>query len=96
MKSKIRKKIIENEFEVFKSIDHPFVIKFYDRIDTETQIHFIMEYFKGQGLDSFLKRFIQKRVPIKILKPILSQILHGMNYLHMNNIYHRGTVNWVI
>lgn len=92
MKSKIKKKIIENEYKVLKSINHPYIIKFYDRIDTHTQIHFVMEYFKGHGLDVFLKRFIHKKIPIKIAKPILIQILHGLDYLHTNNIYHRGNL----
>ena len=92
MKSKIRQKIIENEYQVLKILDHSNIIKFYDRINTSSQIHLIMEFFKGQGLDVFLKRFIQKRLPSKIAKPILIQILKGLDYLHNNNIYHRGII----
>ena len=90
MKSKIRKKIIQNEFEVLKETSHPKIIKFYQRFETKTQIHLIMEYFRGQGLDCFLKRFLQRKVPQKMAKPILKQVLHGLQYLHENNVYHRG------
>ena len=65
-------------------------MKFYKKIETNKQIHFLLEYFKGQGLDKFLKRFLQKRVPQKIAISILNQILKGLIYLHQNNIFHRG------
>lgn len=90
MKSSVRKKIIQNEFEVLSRINHPRIIRFYQKVETKRQIHLLMEYFRGQGLDSFLKRFLQKRVPQKIGKPILRQILEGLEYLHLNHIYHRG------
>jgi serine/threonine protein kinase len=93
MKSSVRRRIIQNEFEVLSKIDNFRIIKFYQRIETNKQIHFLMEYFKGQGLDCFLKRFLQKRIPQKMGKPILRQILEGLEYLHENNIYHRGNNN---
>ena len=90
MKSSVRRRIIQNEFEVLSRIDHHRIIKFYQKVETKRQIHLLMEYFKGQGLESFLKRFLQKRVPQKIGKPILRQILEGLEYLHDHHIYHRG------
>ena len=92
MKSKIRRQIIRNEYQVLAKIDHAKIIKFYEKAETKTQIHLIMEYFKGQGLDCFLKRFLQKRIPCKLAKPILKQVLHAIQYLHERSIYHRGTV----
>ena len=93
MNSSVRRRIIQNELDVLSKIDHFRIIKFYQRVETKKQIHFLMEYFKGQGLDCFLKRFLQKRVPQKMGKPILRQILEGIEYLHENSIYHRGNPN---
>jgi hypothetical protein len=93
MKSKIRTKIINNEYEVLQKIKHPFIIQFFQKIETKKQIHFLMEYFRGQGLDIFLKRFIHKRLPFKMAKNVLKQLLKALVYLHDNNIYHRGNLN---
>lgn len=90
MKSSVRRKIVQNEFEVLRRLDHPRVIKFFQKVETPRQIHLLMEYFRGQGLESFLKRFLQRRVPQKIGRPILRQILEGLEYLHGQSIFHRG------
>ena len=92
MKTRIRKKIICNELEALACVNHPKVIQFLGNSETLTQKHILMEYLKGQGLESFLKRFLQKRVPIKMAKPILKQVLEGLEYLHAQNIYHRGKI----
>lgn len=92
MKTRIRKKIICNELEALAHVNHPRVIQFLGNSETLTQKHILMEYLKGQGLESFLKRFLQKRVPLKMARPILKQILEGLEYLHDQNIFHRGRI----
>lgn len=90
MKSSVRRKILQNEFDVLCRVEHPSVIQFYQKLETRSEIHFLMEYFKGQGLDCFLRRFLQKRIPRKVAKPILRQVLEGLDYLHRQSIFHRG------
>lgn len=90
MKSKLKQQILDNEYDVLSRISHPNIIRFYCKMESEKQIHFLMEYFKGHGLDYFIRRFAHKRLPLKMSKPILCQLLRTLIYLHQHDIYHRG------
>lgn len=70
--------------EVFKC---PFVINYYDLIETETEIFMFLEYIRGGELFFYMKR--HRRFPQKAVRFFACEILAALGYMHENSILYR-------
>jgi calcium-dependent protein kinase len=79
--------LLENEFEILKSVDHPNIIKFYEMFVDESNYHLVTEYCGGGELfDHIIERGKFGEVGAsRVVKQVLSAIKH----LHDRNICHR-------
>ena len=80
--------LVKNEIEIMKVCQHPNLIKLYDIIENEEEIHIVMEYCEGGDLFGFLEKrdFILKEDQAAI---IIYKIASAIFYLHSYGIAHR-------
>lgn len=72
------------EFDIISSIDHPNVIKIYDRGFSEDNAYIAMEYFRGGSLMDLLAAGLTGRQALSLLAQAASALreIHGRGVLH--------------
>jgi len=87
-KEKIQKdmNLFLRELEVFKNMDHPNIVRFYETYHDEKYFHLVMESCGGISL---VDRFFQKRFEEKEAANIMHNLLCAIYYMHSNYTCHR-------
>ena len=78
---------IEKEKTLHKSLNHPNIIKFQDSLETQTHIHFFLEYAPNGDLFEYLRK--KKKIKKTLLKRFFFQTCLSISYLHSKSIIHR-------
>lgn len=82
-------KVIQNEIKVLKSIDHPNIIKLLDIIVSKDYTHLVLDYCEGLNLYEYMHNRQGKAISESLARRIFIQLIDAVNYMHLNNIYHR-------
>lgn len=77
---------VDTEIEILKKINHPFVIKIENFIDSADYFYIILELMEGGEL---FERIVKSRISESTVKLYFYQILLAVQYLHDNGIIHR-------
>jgi serine/threonine protein kinase len=80
---------VQAELEVFKSTDHPFVLRMHDFASDDNTFCFITEYCAGGELYVHLQDTPNKCIPEAHAKFYIAEIIVGVEYLHSLNIIYR-------
>jgi len=88
MKSKMRN-IALNEVKILKSLENPYVVKYYDSFIERDQLNIIMEYCEGGDLSQYIKGHTGKQVAEAKIWKFFIQMCVGLNYIHNKKILHR-------
>ncbi|KAK4292502.1 hypothetical protein Pmani_034735 [Petrolisthes manimaculis] len=78
---------ISNEIELLRSVDHPFIIRLMDVMDTPEKIYIVMEAAGGGEL--FDRLVDNGRLPEATAKFYFYQLALAIQYLHSKKITHR-------
>lgn len=81
------KRMLFNEINILKEIDHPNIIKMYEFFEDEKRYYLVTEICKGGELfDEILQRgkFTERDAAV-----LMKQVLSCINYCHQNQIVHR-------
>ncbi|HEY6864586.1 MAG TPA: protein kinase, partial [Burkholderiales bacterium] len=73
------------EFDIISAIDHPNVVKIYDRGFSEDLAYIAMEYFPGGTLSDIILRGLTPRQALSLL----AQAAAGLREIHNHGIVHR-------
>lgn len=88
LKSEKVKEKLETEISIHAKLAHPRIVKMYRSFRDPEFVYIVLEYCKGGGLDSELKKrakFTEQETRI-----ITEQLLEGLKYLHEEvNVVHR-------
>ena len=87
MKSVKTTKLLIQEIEILRTLNHPNIIKLYEVYESDFDIQLVFEYIKGMNLLSSIKvkgTYSEKDASIIILKA-----LEALEYCHSKNIIHR-------
>ena len=77
---------IEKEIEILSKINHPNIVKYYGTFEKKNYINIILEYCNGGSLSKILEKI---KLEENMIRNYISQILDGLEYLHIHNIIHR-------
>jgi len=88
MKSKMRS-IALNEVKILKSLENPYVVKYYDSFIERDQLNIIMEYCEGGDLSQYIKSHTGKQVAEAKIWKFFIQMCVGLDYIHHKKILHR-------
>jgi len=81
------KRMLFNEINILKEIDHPNIVNMYEFFEDEKRYYLVTEICKGGELfDEILQRgkFSERDGAV-----LMKQVLSCINYCHQNNIVHR-------
>ena len=79
--------IIKNEIDLLSKMDHLNIVKYYSSFIKGNNLNIVLEYCRGGSLLSLLKIFTS--FDENIIRKYITQILDGLEYLHIHNIIHR-------
>ena len=79
--------LLNKEFDILFSLDHPNIVRAIDKeIDEKFGLCIVMEYIDGMTLSEFIQRYKGNR---KLITKIVSELLDAMIYIHSKQIIHR-------
>lgn len=87
MTDKVRKRKLQQEIAIFQLVDHPFVVKMHEVVETPEHIAMVMEYASGGELFDFI--LSRKRLTDDLACKYFAELVSGVSYLHRNGIVHR-------
>ena len=84
-KSELR--VITLEIDLLKNLDHPNIVKYRGFVKSADTLDIILEYCENGSLHSISKNF--GKFPENLVGLYMSQVLHGLLYLHDQGVIHR-------
>uniref|UniRef100_A0A126X3J4 non-specific serine/threonine protein kinase n=2 Tax=Chlamydomonadaceae TaxID=3051 RepID=A0A126X3J4_9CHLO len=76
------------EEAILSAVDHPFLATLYCTIQTDTHLHFVMEYCDGGELYGLLNSQPKKRLKEAHVRFYAAEVLLALQYLHLlGNVY---------
>ena len=84
-KSELR--VITLEIDLLKNLDHPNIVKYHGSVQSSEALNIILEYCENGSLHSISKNF--GKFPENLVALYMSQVLHGLLYLHEQGVIHR-------
>ncbi|KAK4515419.1 uncharacterized protein ATC70_010364 [Mucor velutinosus] len=78
---------VEREISVLKTLNHPYIVKLYNVVETEKYIGIILEYASGGELFEYIlaHRYLKE----KDAKRFFAQLISSIQYMHKRKIVHR-------
>ena len=86
------KKYFEMEIKISEKLNHPNIVKFYDKLDDESHYYLIYEYCNGGTLTKCVEKYMQtykEPFSIEIVQHFMIEIISAFCHIHSNNIIHR-------
>ena len=80
---------VKSEELILSSIDHPFLATCYGQLQTDTHLHFLLEYCSGGELYALLNAQPGKRLPEEAVKFYAAEVLLALQYLHLKGFIYR-------
>lgn len=77
------------EERILGAVDHPFLARLYGTIQTDTHLHFLMQYCGGGELYGLLMSQPNKRLQESHMKFYVAEILLALQYLHLLGFVYR-------
>ncbi|MCJ1473058.1 hypothetical protein MMC13_001707 [Lambiella insularis] len=75
------------EIDLLKNLDHPNIVKYHGFVKSSESLNIILEYCENGSLHSISKNF--GKFPENLVGLYMSQVLHGLLYLHEQGVIHR-------
>ncbi|KAL4442423.1 hypothetical protein ABPG77_005007 [Micractinium sp. CCAP 211/92] len=80
---------VKTEHTVLQAVDHPFLAKMYATLQTDTHMHFLLEYCSDGMLYDVLERAPDHQLPEEEVRAYASEILLALQYLHLQGVIYR-------
>jgi len=77
------------EYDILKSIRHPYIIKAIDFFTFPRGIALVLEFFPGSSLKAAVQHAPSKQFPESTARAIFLKLIIAIDYLHTNSIIHR-------
>lgn len=81
--------IVEQEFEVLRSIDHPNIVKAIEYFKHGDRMVLVIDFFNGSELDLAVKKAPQGHFSEAVAWPLFLKLVDAVGYLHRRRIVHR-------
>ncbi|KAF2127374.1 hypothetical protein P153DRAFT_295725 [Dothidotthia symphoricarpi CBS 119687] len=80
-------KNMEMEIDLLKNLNHANIVKYNGFVRSSESLYIILEYCENGSLHSICKNF--GKFPENLVALYMSQVLHGLLYLHEQGVIHR-------
>lgn len=82
-------KMISEEIEILKSLDHPNIVKYFETYEDRHYIHIVMEYIAGHDLFHVISQRKMNKFTEKDFAEIIYNLLRAVYFLHDRGLVHR-------
>lgn len=86
-KDESNRKRFKQEAAIIDRLEHPNIVKIYERGEYKNKLYIAMEYLNGKPLDEVIKE--EPRLPLSRSIDIMRQIAGAIEFIHDKNIIHR-------
>jgi len=76
------------EISLLKELAHPNVVRLYEVIHSDKQLHLVFEYL-DEDMKKYMKRFPNQKVEPATAKSFVYQLLKGIAFCHSHRVLHR-------
>lgn len=92
----MREELVEDEYSrrrfkqegsIIDKLDHPNIVKTFERGEYKGKLYIAMEYLQGKTLDQKIKK--EKTIPLTQCISIMEQVAGALAFIHSRNIVHR-------
>ena len=80
---------VKTEEKILASIDHPFLATCYAQLQTDSHLHFVLEYCSGGELYGLLNAQPGNRLPEEAVRFYAAEVLLALQYLHLQGFIYR-------
>ncbi|KAL9068867.1 MAG: hypothetical protein Q9157_006371 [Trypethelium eluteriae] len=80
-------RVIMLEIDLLKNLNHSNIVKYHGSVKSAESLYIILEYCENGSLHSICKNF--GKFPENLVALYMSQVLHGLLYLHEQGVIHR-------
>ncbi|EFN51280.1 hypothetical protein CHLNCDRAFT_141214 [Chlorella variabilis] len=80
---------VRTEESILSKVDHPFLATLYGTLQTDTHLHFLLEFCSGGELYALLNAQPNKRLKEDAVKFYASEVLLALQYLHLQGFVYR-------
>lgn len=80
---------VKTEERILGAVDHPFLANCYAQLQTDTHLHFVLEYCSGGELYALLNAQPGKRLPEAAVRFYAAEVLLALQYLHLQGFVYR-------
>jgi PAS domain S-box-containing protein len=80
---------VKTEEKILGCVDHPFLATCYAKLQSDTHLHFVLEYCAGGELYGLLNGQPGKRLPEDWVKFYATEVLLALQYLHLQGVVYR-------
>ncbi|KAL4857414.1 Phototropin-1B [Chlorella vulgaris] len=80
---------VRTEEAILAKVDHPFLATLYGSLQTDTHLHFLLEYCSGGELYALLNAQPNKRFREDAVRFYASEVLLALQYLHLQGFVYR-------
>ncbi|KAL1624529.1 Protein kinase of the Mitotic Exit Network [Diplodia seriata] len=80
-------RVIMLEIDLLKNLNHPNIVKYHGFVKDAQSLYIILEYCENGSLHTICKNF--GKFPENLVAIYMSQVLHGLLYLHDQGVIHR-------
>lgn len=84
-----KRKNMRNEIKILQKLDHPYIIKLKETIDSANHVHLVMQHVNGSSFNSYLKRQKSRILPDEDARKYFAQVVAAVGHIHSLNIIHR-------
>ncbi|KAI9352251.1 kinase-like domain-containing protein [Zopfochytrium polystomum] len=87
IRNPVKRAKILREISILKSLDHPYIVRLLEVVETDQYIGMVMEYASGGELFEYIlaHRYLKERDACRFF----AQLLAGVSYIHSVGIVHR-------
>ena len=80
---------IMREVQILTTVDHPYIVKYFETYDDKSYLYLVMEYIQGQELFEHITEKEGGKFTEKEAIVYMEQLFKAVSHLHAQNIVHR-------
>lgn len=77
------------EAKTLRKFDHPAIVKVFNLFEMNNTAYFVMDYYEGETLEDYLKRYLGKHFNQDEILSIMMPIIEGLKDVHKQGFLHR-------